>query len=98
MSDRDELRQRIAAVCDKHLRADYLRTHPTWDGYDTVHAERLAVAVLDALGLEQVGWGCVVEDRMAVSSVRAHKPSHAGGAFYEPVYRLRLSRPVGDPE
>jgi len=46
--------------------------------------------VIDALGLEQVGWGCVIEGRMALSSVRVNRPTHAGADFYEPIYRLRV--------
>jgi len=38
---------------------------------------------------EQVAWGCVIEGHMAVSSIRAAKPTHAGAEFYEPVYRRR---------
>ena len=38
---------------------------------------------------EQVGWGCRVEGRIATSSIRAARPTHAGGEFYEPVYARR---------
>lgn len=43
-------------------------------------------ALRAGVGYRQVGWGCMVEGRVSVSSIRANRPTHAGAAWYVPVY------------
>lgn len=52
--------------------------------------ERWADAVIADLGIERLGWGCRVEGRITVSSIRAQRPTHAGAEFYEPVYAMQF--------
>lgn len=81
------LRERIAQVIYKEGGYCGNCSYEGWDACAECRTCLLgyADAVLADLGWQHVGWGCAIEGHVAVSSIRANRPKHAGAEFYVPV-------------